>query len=315
MTQNTWEKERLEIHFFYIVLILGAMLIFTINTELTPQPNFTEYLGNAATLASLVLALVAIFYSFISNNSLAQSLGNISRISDEIDQTRKQLEVVAKDSTQLVSSSTGIATSVGEMSQVIDHRLSELQGLLDSIHGRLNPLADRFDSFSATVTDALANPRPQSVTSSIGAPSAANEDLESIQKALLDNGSLYGNFAIYAVLLSEKNQKWFKYENIKSVIGAPDYYLQGYLVALSSTGLIDLTSKKDEYLCKNIENYLRENAERAVLESIEYSVKRAKKDQTSNVRAKWFACKENLEAFFSGDEGESAGGAPPGEAG
>ena len=50
---------------FYIMVIfyLGITMAFVLSIKFTPEERFTEYLGNAATSISIVLALIAIFYS------------------------------------------------------------------------------------------------------------------------------------------------------------------------------------------------------------------------------------------------------------
>ena len=40
-------------------------------------------------MTSLVLALVAIFYSFIANDGLSKSLGNISAVANEVKESKE----------------------------------------------------------------------------------------------------------------------------------------------------------------------------------------------------------------------------------
>ncbi|MDZ4057086.1 MAG: hypothetical protein U1D69_08985, partial [Polynucleobacter sp.] len=61
------EVDRISLHFKYCVLILGMIIIAVATDRWTARQDFTTLLSNAATMTSLVLALVAIFYSFISN--------------------------------------------------------------------------------------------------------------------------------------------------------------------------------------------------------------------------------------------------------
>ena len=81
----------LKYNFAYITLILLVALLVVIAHKWTPQPRFTEYLSNAATLASLLLALVAIVYSFVSSESISKSLGQISLISRDVQASKDEV--------------------------------------------------------------------------------------------------------------------------------------------------------------------------------------------------------------------------------
>jgi hypothetical protein len=78
---------------FYIMIIayLGITMAFVLSIKFTPEERFTEYLGNAATSISIVLALIAIFYSFISGESLSQSIGHINEASNSVSKSRDSI--------------------------------------------------------------------------------------------------------------------------------------------------------------------------------------------------------------------------------
>jgi hypothetical protein len=78
---------------FYIMVIVyqGTAMAFLLSIKFTPQERFTEYLGNAATSISIVLALIAIFYSFISGESLSQSIGHINEASNSVSKSRDSI--------------------------------------------------------------------------------------------------------------------------------------------------------------------------------------------------------------------------------
>ena len=78
---------------FYIMVIvyLGITMAFVLSIKFTPEERFTEYLGNAATSISIVLALIAIFYSFISGESLSQSIGHINEASNSVSKSRDSI--------------------------------------------------------------------------------------------------------------------------------------------------------------------------------------------------------------------------------
>jgi len=72
------------IHHKYIILILILIIIGIVSFFYSESPEFTQYLATATGITSLFLGLVAIFYSFITNNSSSKNLAEISIASNEL---------------------------------------------------------------------------------------------------------------------------------------------------------------------------------------------------------------------------------------
>jgi len=105
--------ERLQLHFYYCGLIAAMIVVFLISDRWTGQANFTAYLSNAATMTSLLLGVVAIFYSFISNDGMSRSLGSIHMVTDEVRQVRSDIKGFA----QQINTSTETATENNKLNR------------------------------------------------------------------------------------------------------------------------------------------------------------------------------------------------------
>jgi hypothetical protein len=131
---NMEEKfNKLKIHFFYCVLILVLTIVLIATDRWTAQKDFTTYLSNSATMTSLVLGLVAIFYSFISNDGLSKSLTNISVVAEEVKQSKEEISEylnLTKNSTDTARIS---ADSIESASQKVTSTLEGLQHALDAV--------------------------------------------------------------------------------------------------------------------------------------------------------------------------------------
>jgi hypothetical protein len=77
-------KNNLSIHFKYTSGILAGIIVSLLTKDLASIPRLQEYIAFALTFSSLLLALIAIVYSFLSNESLASSLTKINSSADEI---------------------------------------------------------------------------------------------------------------------------------------------------------------------------------------------------------------------------------------
>jgi hypothetical protein len=105
--------------------------------------KFTEYLSNAATITSLVLALVAIFYSFIANDGLSKSLGNISTVASEVKEARGQIS----DYLELAKEPGDTAKQRASLIR----QVSDVGSNLAALTGTLGAIKTQTDALHATI--------------------------------------------------------------------------------------------------------------------------------------------------------------------
>jgi hypothetical protein len=86
MSEAGWDKNAVrqrKTHEGYILFILLSILIGVLTVKWSEVPKLTEYLSFALTLASLLLAVMAIGYAIYSNQGLATNLAAlVSSITD-----------------------------------------------------------------------------------------------------------------------------------------------------------------------------------------------------------------------------------------
>ena len=114
------DYERLVLHFRYCGLIAVMIFIFVVTDRWTDKGDFTSYLSNAATMTSLILGVVAIFYSFIANDGMSRSLGSVNTVADEVRQVRGDI----KEFAQQTKRSTETATENNNLVEAASNELS-----------------------------------------------------------------------------------------------------------------------------------------------------------------------------------------------
>jgi hypothetical protein len=89
MSEQGWDKHI--VHERYILFILLSVLVGVVTVKWSDVPKLTEYLGFALTLASLLLAVMAIGYAIYSNHgletnlvSLVSSIGEVKEIASSL---------------------------------------------------------------------------------------------------------------------------------------------------------------------------------------------------------------------------------------
>lgn len=86
-----------KIHACYIVAILVAIIIALTTSKWGDNPKLVDFVNFAATLTSLVLAVLAIIYAFLSNASVAKSMNEITSASSAMSTTADNISNAAKE--------------------------------------------------------------------------------------------------------------------------------------------------------------------------------------------------------------------------
>jgi len=75
------------IHFTYVICILTSIVIILLTVKFSVDDKLVNYVAFALTLTSLIVGIFSIIYSFMSNNSLTDSLANIKEAAKNVNDT------------------------------------------------------------------------------------------------------------------------------------------------------------------------------------------------------------------------------------
>ena len=81
----------MKIHFGYIISILVVIIIFLFTNDFKDNESIATTINFAVGLVSVVLAVVAIVYSFIANGSFAGTVSKIDAASSSIKKETESL--------------------------------------------------------------------------------------------------------------------------------------------------------------------------------------------------------------------------------
>lgn len=307
----TADIDKIKIHFFYCILLLGLAIIAIATDRWTVQPNFTAYLSNAATMTSLVLGLVAIFYSFISNNNLSQSLGNINNVAENIVQIKNQISSylsLTEKATEVTRTSTD---QMQRLSEKVDKDLSSLTMTLNAIseksellHDSINALPSRLDRLESSVIDAT-----KAVGEKIQPPSTPTESempTDSSVLRFLKLAPLFGNLLAIACVLANKHGKKLNLDEFSKAINENvTAYSAGFLACMDAAQLVDREIIKDEYRIYNIKSVhprLNQSSRTYFSDYIERNYR-----DKPELLDKWKAKLIQIEAMFTSENTENRG--------
>lgn len=241
------EAERIALHFKYCTLILVMIVVAVATDRWTAQKDFTTYLSNAATMTSLVLGLVAIFYSFIANDGLSKSLGSIATVSADVreskseiakyvDLTKETTAVGATNAALLIGASDEVKSSLSTLDatlRAISTQNEHLQSLVTSLPSRI----DQLESKVGDVAKVLGEKTPQPGTA------ASSADISTrVVELFLSRPSLTYNIVTYAFVLAARTKKPVSMEALAKAIelNQPST-MNGFLLGMNAFQLLKRT--------------------------------------------------------------------------
>lgn len=232
----------IKVHFFYVVFILGAAIIVLATRHWTKLDGFTDFLSVAATITSLVLGVVAIIYSFVSNGALSQFLGSIQASANGMRDVNAELRSVAAGGAQLQEKAEKrndelheIIVSLRAAVDGVSNRTAEIAGTMESLPSRFGELRE-----------AIRERAP------IAPLAAAENDLEQIwsedrMTEFFRRTSLLGMVAIKALADASLSDKYCDLKKLFNLPEKEDFgYVYGFLVAMSAAGLLEFEHLKGD---------------------------------------------------------------------
>jgi hypothetical protein len=216
-----WEKKK--IHFGYIILILIAIIIFLFTKDFKDNQSIASTINFAVGLVSVVLAVVAIFYSFIANGSLQGSVSEINSASNSIKGETVALHQSLKNVLDMVA-------------HIPDH--------LKIIEGRLDVLSSK----SAAPLEAKPLPTEAGIV----------QFAKDVVDRYMTSSSWNGIKLLYLCHLAAKEQIGdFDLRDWKDPVASFDYNY-GYLVASASAQFVVLTDNNATIRIHSLPTYVSE---------------------------------------------------------
>lgn len=233
------DASRERIHFAYILAIMLAAIIILVTVHWGGVSDLVSYISFALTLSSLILALIAIVYSFVSNGNLLRTLGSLDNVANSLSVSTDSLKSTTDELAQEVE-------RIPPSFQKISGQINETQEILKNIESV---------SLSASA-GSMANQSPEDQTEIVSTES------------FLANCSLLGILIIHALYLAEKHKIPFDLEDFSKQTGVNFDYTQGFMVALNSARILNYTDRKGIIGSVDIRDDIGSGAAAAIKEAI-----------------------------------------------
>lgn len=206
------DYDRLALHFKYCALISALVIIAVATDRWTQKSDFTTYLSNAATMTSLLLGVVAIFYSFVSNDSLSRNLGSMTTVSTDVQAARHDIaqfvettkstnETTAANAALVRDSTSTLSTSLTALEQTlmaISQKNEVLQALVGALPTKLDQIESKVGDMAKTIGEKPLQAQPTPTPADIS---------PAVISRFLARASLSSNLLTYAMVLASTKKK------------------------------------------------------------------------------------------------------------
>ena len=235
------------LHYKYWIFILILIIIVIFSYYNSGDANLTSMIAFAATIASIILSVLAIFMSILSNNSIGGMLHKdaVSGIPSSLEQSVSELKDASIGLTSINQDVTKSLSALGAKLQDLDEHISEnnskLQEYLDS--------------------------RP---SEGISKPQSSDTLTDSFVQQFLVGMSLNGLILIYAFYLYKEKGKKDPFslpDFVDFLIGVEVSYLFGVMVASTCAQILFYVSTKDSGNKKFVNITLSHHITRIALEN------------------------------------------------
>lgn len=295
------ERNNLALHFKYFAFIAFMVIIALATDRWSEKQNFTAYLSNAATMTSLLLGVVAIFYSFISNDSMSRSLGSITTVSSDVREAKQQIEHFVEMTKTATDESTKNTTLVSDASRNLSSSLADLDDTLHAIADQNDALKDlvaslpiRMEQLENKVGDVAKaiGEKPQQPQVETEPSNIPNQAVEKF----LARAALNENLLSYACVLAAAENKFLALPEFTDAIGfdAPNAF-KGFINCMNAIQLCSrrVVRGQNKYRISNVHPQLIERAK-------PYFISYLDENYTDNPDEKeaWMLKLRNVEALF-----------------
>jgi hypothetical protein len=230
-------KDTVRIHAIYIVAILVACNIVTLTVKWGDLKELVSYFSFAATLASLLLAILAIVYSYLSG-------GSIAAYTEKVEAAGKRLDVASECVQQATAKFSEATQGLPAAFKNLDEKVSRTHDLVTNL--------------SASAAEEKAE--------SIDVP-PSEKSVSLVRLAV--GASPLGQLSMLIACLAFRSKKPFRLAELLEGTSMNKDYVQGWMMALDAADIIDVKIESSISTVVTVPDGFEELLEIAIKDRIE----------------------------------------------
>jgi hypothetical protein len=261
----------------YWLFILVLLLVASSTSQFGNNTAVLNYVSFAGTITSIILAVVAIIYSFFQNFANTSLNQKLIESADKIEKVINTVDESFEDINKSTAKIDSYTKSIGDATNKIDASTEKTQEMIQIIENTIDlftttssKLSEDFKTFTCNIEDTV-NSRfdnseykftelytaVTSISTNFSNISTPDSDSSNMQRTvtdkfsgLLKHSSYVGLYSLYFCRLMYLKKVQIKiFEELKELLPDHGVYMYGYIVGLSAAGalIIKYNNKTKDY--------------------------------------------------------------------
>lgn len=229
-------ETKYKIHFSYIISILLVIIVVLASVEWSDNSDLIKYISFASTIASLLLALLAIVYAYLSNATFSKNITLINEVSNELKTNTSNLSII---------------------SETLEKDLKKLPLTLEGVDKKVDALPELLSKLT-----------PKEIIKKEEVNSAISNLTEVFSvKEFLETSSYTGLLSLYGIVLAHAEKTPFNLQDFTNEIEILEFdYSLGYLIASSAFGIFNYKSSKSIWNITEMNQEFADKIEKSLFE-------------------------------------------------
>lgn len=230
--KNRWKLGFNPLHLEYWIFILVLVIIAIFSYHHSGDTNLGGLIAFAASISSIILSVLAIFITILSNNSVGGMLHKVRDMHDTVLSIPESIKESIADLKEATTELMAVNSEVNRSVNMLGGRLDDLENHLSLNDNKIDTILNSVSSENSTGSSNTVPPT------------------EKMIEQFLNTISLNGLYLLYAFILYSERRKsgvFFLDQFAKNLFGVESSYLLGILVATSSVSIISYVKVEETH--------------------------------------------------------------------
>ena len=230
--KDRWKLGFNPLHLEYWIFILVLVIIAIFSYHYSGDTNIGGLIAFAASISSIILSVLAIFITILSNNSVGGMLHKVRDMHDTVLSIPESIKESIADLNEATTELMAVNSEVNRSVNMLGGRLDDLENHLSLNDNKIDAILNSVSSVNSTGSSNTVPPT------------------EKMIEQFLNTISLNGLYLLYAFVLYSERRKsgvFFLDQFAKNLFGVESSYFLGILVATSSVNIISFVNVEETH--------------------------------------------------------------------
>lgn len=216
-----------------VIALLSVNLVNVFSQKTCGDQTFVDQVSFASTISSIILSVIAIIMTFVSNDTINSLLHKVRDLHDNIKDVPTDIKKTSENLNSSVGQLNSLENKLNELPSSIGTKINELKLLLDNAIEKIDGIDKKTEGF-----DELFKKESENIIKGSNNLLLNNESLES----LINRISAAAALSVYICVSAFEKSVSFNLDNITESMSIRSHrgYVTGVINVFKSLGLIEL---------------------------------------------------------------------------